>query len=99
MTIRAFEEEFDDFKVAFHPHKELLPKYVNQPASMFAKHLHELYGAHEFHYGRVHSMTTSALKHYIHIRGCQLHSAASQQIHISFSHAHQDGFQSHPGHG
>ncbi|GMH15220.1 hypothetical protein Nepgr_017061 [Nepenthes gracilis] len=98
MTIRAFKKEFDDFQVAFHPHKELLLKSINQPASMFARHLHKLRGAHDFHYGRVQSMTTSALKHYIHIRGCQLDSVALGQIHISFSHAHQDGFQSHPSH-
>ncbi|GMH20801.1 hypothetical protein Nepgr_022643 [Nepenthes gracilis] len=45
------------------------------------------------------SMISSALKHYTEPRGCQLGRAASGQIHISFPHAHQYGFQGISGDG
>ncbi|GMH03236.1 hypothetical protein Nepgr_005075 [Nepenthes gracilis] len=87
---------------ALDAHKEFLLMLLNQSDSMFGnstKHPCDLYGAHDFHFWHVQSMTSSALKHYIHTRGCQSGRAASRQTHIGFSHAHQDGFQSHFGHG
>ncbi|GMH10129.1 hypothetical protein Nepgr_011970 [Nepenthes gracilis] len=92
-------KEFDDSLGALDSNKELLLKFLSQPDSMFAKHLYDLHGAHEFHYGHVRSMKSSALKHNINAIGCQSGREASGKIDISFSHKHQDGFQSHSDHG
>ncbi|GMG99970.1 hypothetical protein Nepgr_001810 [Nepenthes gracilis] len=46
-------KEIDDFQGALHPNKELLLKSINQPALILAKHLRDLYGAHDYHYGHV----------------------------------------------
>ncbi|GMH29096.1 hypothetical protein Nepgr_030939 [Nepenthes gracilis] len=70
-------KEMDDFQGALPPNKKLLLKSVNPPASRLAKHLCDLYGARDFHYGHVQSITSSALKHYTKPRGCQSGRAAS----------------------
>ncbi|GMH20870.1 hypothetical protein Nepgr_022712 [Nepenthes gracilis] len=46
-------KEMDDFQGALPPNKKLLLKSVNPPALRLAKHLCDLYGAHDFHYGHV----------------------------------------------
>ncbi|GMH16678.1 hypothetical protein Nepgr_018519 [Nepenthes gracilis] len=79
--------------------KELLLKCLNQPDSMFAKHLHDMQGAHEFHYGHIQSMNSSALKHNVNVGGCQSGKTDLGKIDISFSHKHQEGFQGHSGRG
>ncbi|GMH08673.1 hypothetical protein Nepgr_010513 [Nepenthes gracilis] len=92
-------KEFDDSLGVLHSNKELLLKFLNKLDSLFAKHLHDLSSAHEFHYGHVQSIKSSALKYYIHTRGCESGRAALGPIDISFSRKHQYGFQSHFGHG
>ncbi|GMH27532.1 hypothetical protein Nepgr_029375 [Nepenthes gracilis] len=69
---------------ALDSNKALLRKILNQPDSMFAKRLHDLYAAPEFHYGHVRSMNSSALKHNANIGGCQIGMEASGKIYIHF---------------
>ncbi|GMH13923.1 hypothetical protein Nepgr_015764 [Nepenthes gracilis] len=83
----------DDFQGAFHPNKELLLKSIKPPASRLAKHLRDMYGTLDYHYGSGQSMTSRALKHYIQARRCQSDKAASGKTHISFSQAHWYGFR------
>ncbi|GMH23054.1 hypothetical protein Nepgr_024897 [Nepenthes gracilis] len=89
----AKSKEIDDFQSAFHPNKELLLKSIKPPALRLAKHLRDLYGALDCHYGPSQSMTSSVLRHYTQARRCQLGRAASGETHISFSQAHRYGFQ------
>ncbi|GMH02813.1 hypothetical protein Nepgr_004652 [Nepenthes gracilis] len=84
---------------ALDSNKELLLKIINQPDSMFAKRLHDLYGALEFYYGHVRSMNSSALKHIRSawkLQGSCIIFPAQEPVVISGTHALESQGFGHP---
>ncbi|GAB2230103.1 hypothetical protein Droror1_Dr00014360 [Drosera rotundifolia] len=85
--------EFTDAFEMLGFNQDLLLRYVDQPDSLFAKHLQYLHDAGEHRREHDRCLHSGALKHNINAIGCQSGSAASRKIDISFSHKHKDGIQ------
>ncbi|XP_074275106.1 uncharacterized protein LOC141599100 isoform X2 [Silene latifolia] len=88
-------KEFHDALEVLDSNKDLLLKFLQEPNSLFTKHLHNLHGARESHCGRVEGMKSlSNLKSNVDVIGSQLGGEASQKIDISRSRKHFDEHQS-----
>ncbi|GAB2300512.1 hypothetical protein Dimus_034555 [Dionaea muscipula] len=83
-------KELNDALEVLDCNRDLLLKFLDQPDSEFAKHLHYLHDAREHLLGRDRGMKSSAFKHNINAIGCQSGWEDSRKIDISFSHEHQD---------
>lgn len=85
-------KEFYDALEVLDSNKDLLLKFLQEPNSLFAKHLCDLHGSPESHCGHVLSMkTANTLKGNIDAIGCQLGGKASRKIDINYSQKHWDG--------
>ncbi|KAL9261789.1 hypothetical protein AKJ16_DCAP05671 [Drosera capensis] len=95
LTYEKFSDttEFSDAFEMLGFNQDLLLRYVDQPDSLFAKHLQCLHDAGEHRREHDRCLHSGALNHNINAIGCQSGSAASRKIDISFSHKHKDGIQ------
>lgn len=85
-------EEFYDALEVLDSNKDILLKFLQEPNSLFAKHLRDFHGSPESHCGHVLSMkTANTLKGNIDATGCQLGGKASRKIDINHSQKHWDG--------
>ena len=85
-------KEFYDALEVLDSNKDILLKFLQEPNSLFAKHLCDLHRIPPSHCGHVLSMkTANALKSNIDATGCQLGGKASEKIDNSHSLKHWDG--------
>ncbi|KAL2934061.1 Ubiquitin carboxyl-terminal hydrolase 19 [Bienertia sinuspersici] len=80
-------KEFHDALEVLDSNKDLLLKFLQEPDSLFSKHLYDLHNAPESCYGcNQGTASNDALKCNIDVIGCQSGSEDSQKIDISHSH-------------
>lgn len=82
-------KEFHDAIELLDSNRDLLLKFLQEPDSMFSKHLHDLHNVPESYYGCMLGMNSkNALKCNIDAIGSQTGGEASQKIDISHSQKH-----------
>ncbi|KAM1159395.1 hypothetical protein ACFX19_033142 [Malus domestica] len=87
-------KEFHDALEVLESNKDLLLKFLQQPDSLFAKHLHDLHGVRQSRCGRIASMKASKAQKYENID--LGFTSARERKHCSESpQKHRDSFPSH----
>ncbi|KAL8129761.1 hypothetical protein V2J09_018916 [Rumex salicifolius] len=92
-------KEFHDAIDVLNSNNHLFLKLLQEPNSLFAKHLHDTHASPQSHCANVRDLKVSKILDYnINAIGCQTGREGSQKIDISFSRHCQEGVRGHVSH-